>query len=174
MTTLKSYVFMITRLLHNIGDLDHVNYNTREEIAACEDLLTFDGVYRNVYENRDILKGKQVILFVMGDYVGKDNSFDRGMPLEQLCTWKEIEELVKELGCEVGWHTWSHRNLKKLSDDEVRKEVTPPFPMDSFAYPHGRYDKRVIRIVKEVGFARAYGAGKYCGGTHFEIKRRYL
>ena len=67
---------MSFRLLHNVGDINHPNYTSREKILNCNDVLTFDGIYRNVYENKEILKGKKVIFFVMGDFMGKDNSFD--------------------------------------------------------------------------------------------------
>lgn len=67
---------MLWRLAHNIGDTIHSNYNTREQILNCQDPIGFDGIYKNVYENRDVLKEKVGIFFVMGDYMGKDNTFD--------------------------------------------------------------------------------------------------
>ena len=57
------------RLAHNIGNEDHPNYHTREEILACDDPIGFDGVYRNVYENQDVLEGKSGIMFVMGNFL---------------------------------------------------------------------------------------------------------
>lgn len=131
------------------------NYNTREEILACSDPLSFDGIYLNVWENRDVLKGKDVILYVMGNYVGKDNSFDKPMPLEKYCDWNQIMDLVVNYGCKLGWHTWSHPDLRTLSDEELAREVKPPFPMESFAYPYGYFDERVIKAVKAAGFKEA-------------------
>lgn len=146
------------RLLHNIGEIGHPNYNTREEIIRCKDPLGFDGIYRNVYENRDVLKGKSGILFVMGDYVGKDNTFDlKNVPrLEKYCTWGEILQICKEYDFEVGWHTYSHPDLTKLTKAELLKEVMPPFPMKYFAYPYGRFNDLVIEAVKFAGYERAY------------------
>lgn len=162
-----------TFLLHNIGHYNNSNYNTWREVKEAKGILTFDGVYRNVYDNKDLLKDKKVILFIMGDYVGKDNSFDKKMPLEYICDWNEIMELVYD-GAELGWHTWSHRDLRKLSDQELIKEVLPPFPMKYFAYPYGRVDKRVESVVKSLGYEAAFCAGKYGDGSQFQLKRPYL
>ena len=46
------------RLLHNIGDIRHSNYHTRDQILKSNEPLGFDGIYLNVYENKDILKEK--------------------------------------------------------------------------------------------------------------------
>ena len=163
-----------TYLLHNIGNLKNANYNTREEVLKAEGLLTFDGVYKNVWENRDVLEGKDVILFVMGDYVGKDNSFDTKMPLEELCDWNQIMDLVINYGCHLGWHTWSHRDITKLSYDEIRNEVTPPFPMDYFSFPYGKFNQSVYAATANAGFEYAFGAGKWGDGSRYQLKRKYL
>ena len=83
------------KLAHNIGNYIHPNYNTREQILACDEPIGFDGIYLNVYENQDVLKDKSGIMFVMGDYMGKDNRFDLAhVPaLEQYCDWPKVFEL---------------------------------------------------------------------------------
>lgn len=169
-----------TFVLHNIGKVDNnkrsvkANYTTREKIITSKGLLTFDGCYRNVYENRDILKGRDFILFLMPEFVGKDNSFDVGMPKEKFCTWKEIDKLVSDYGGKLGFHTNNHKDLTKLPNDEIEYEVTPPFPTKYFAYPHGKFDNRVIEYVKRAGYKYAFGAGHRHGKGNFRIKRDYL
>lgn len=162
------------KLLHNIGTENHPNYNTREQILACEDELGFDGIYRNVYENQDVLENKSGIFFVMGDYIGKDNSFDLpNVPkLEQYCTLAELNELCQKYDFEIGWHTYSHPDLTRLSKEEIIKEITPPFPMKSFAYPYGRYNDLVIECVKEAGYEKAYSVIN-TDGTQWTIPRPY-
>ncbi len=83
------------KLAHNIGDYNHPNYNTREQILACNEPIGFDGIYLNVYENQDVLKDKSGIMFVMGDFMGGDNHFDLAhVPaLERYCTWEQVYEL---------------------------------------------------------------------------------
>lgn len=169
------------KLAHNIGNHKHSNYNTREQILACNDPIGFDGIYLNVYENQDVLKDKSGIMFVMGDFMGKDNSFDLAhVPaLEKYCTWEQVYELCAKYNFKLGWHTWTHRDLTKLSRDEIMEEVTPPFPMHYFAYPYGTYNDLVIECVKEAGFKMAYSVHQGSKNPHepdynFKIYRSYI
>lgn len=168
-------------LAHNIGEIQHSNYHTRAQVKECFDPIGFDGVYKNVYDNMDVLVNKSGVFFIMGDYIGKDNSFDlANVPkLEKYCTWDEIIEMTKKLDFKIGWHTWSHPDLTTLSNEEIIKEITPPFPMNYFAYPYGRYDDRVVELVKNAGFKLAYsvtqGSTNHNDPNHnFKIYRRYL
>lgn len=160
-------------LCHNIGERHNSNYNNRNEIAACPFSLSFDGIYRNVFFNQDVLRGKDVTLFVMGNYVGKDNSFDVGQKPEKYCTWEEIDYLVEQYGFHLGWHTWSHPDLTQLSDEQVIKEITPPRPMKYFAYPYGNVDERVAKLVEESGYEAAWSVTQG-DGSQFQKRRQYL
>jgi len=150
------------KLAHNIGLIQHPNYNTREQILACDDFIGFDGIYKNVYHNQDVLVSKKGIMFVMGDFVGGDNAFDLpNVPrLEEYCTLEEVFELCDKYQFELGWHTWSHRDLTKLDKDEIMLEVTPPMGLNIkyFAYPYGIFNDLVVECVKEAGYEKAYSA----------------
>ena len=72
-------------------------------------------------------------------------------------------ELVSE-GFEIGAHGVSHKLLWKLSPEAVSEEVSPckPFLEDivgsevgMFAYPCGRYDANVVRVLKKAGYRGA-------------------
>jgi peptidoglycan/xylan/chitin deacetylase (PgdA/CDA1 family) len=145
-------------LAHNIGNINHSNYHTRKQILDCPHPIGFDGIYYNVYDNQDVLKNKSGILFVMGNYIGKDNSFDlEYVPkLEKYCTWHQLEELVDKYDFELGWHTWNHPDLTTLNREQIINEITPPLPMKYFAYPYGSYNQLVIDCVKEVGYEQAW------------------
>jgi hypothetical protein len=173
-------------LLHNIGQKPAGpaagNYNSVEQISEFLDRnptapLSFDGVYLNVWENRkliDMFCYSAPILFVMGNVIGGNNSFDRPMPPEKYCDWWHLMDLVTNYDCLLGWHTWSHHNLCELSDKEVLYEVTPPFPMKYFAYPYGDVNERVEKIVRSVGcYVDAYSVVQGHGGP-FQRKREYL
>lgn len=140
-------------LFHNIGNVNNRNYHKREQFLGIKDsVVTFDGIYRNVWENRDVIRtlldnNNKVILFVSTGFVGGNNMFDI-MPYEQFATWDQIMELVM-MGCKLGHHTITHRDLTKLNDDELEKEIKPPFNMDYFAYPYGYFNDRVINVVKK-------------------------
>lgn len=165
----------MTYLLHNLTKnyCPNNNYNDVSDLAGRDGLFTFDGIYQNVYENREHLKGKQLIFFVMGDYVGKDNRFDVGMPREKLCDWNEIIEMVTELKAGLGWHTWSHRDLTTLPYEEIVKEITPPFPMKYFAYPYGRFNDAVLQAVKDAGYEEAWSVVQG-DNSQFQRLRSYL
>jgi peptidoglycan/xylan/chitin deacetylase (PgdA/CDA1 family) len=161
-------------ILHNIGPHKHnSNYNTIEEILAHDGPISFDGVYRSVYKYRQALKGKDITLFVTGYYVGKDNAFDEGQPLEEFCNWNEIMEIVKVTGAKIGWHTWNHLDLTKWPRELIREQVTPPIPMDYFAYPYGKFNDMVIEEVKRAGFKKAYSVTEG-DGSDYKLKRKYL
>lgn len=90
---------------------------------------------------------------------------------KEYMNWNQIKELYKK-GFEIGNHTGHHKNLTKLSPDDIRKEISYvdakckefgiPKPI-SLAYPGNRYDTISQRIVKEMGYqyARAGGAKYY-------------
>ena len=169
------------KLAHNIGNIRHPNYNTRQQIIDCEDEIGFDGIYRNVYVNQDCLIGKKGIMFVMGDFFGKNNEFD--LPhvpqLEDYCTLEEVKELCQKYDFELGWHTWSHRDLTKLSKDEIMYEVKAPFECKYFAYPYGTYNQLVIDCVKEAGYEKAYSViqgtlNPYDIDAEYKIYRNYI
>lgn len=156
-------------LVHNIGEGRSTNYSTADKIQKAKGLLTFDGVYRNVWEHKHLLEGKDVILFVTGNYVGHDNSFDCFMPRERFCDWNQIMEMALA-GAKIGWHTYQHIDLRKLTREELVKEITPPFPMESFAYPYGYFNELVIDVVKECGYKNAYTV--FAGDdSDYQIKR---
>jgi peptidoglycan/xylan/chitin deacetylase (PgdA/CDA1 family) len=129
--------------------------------------LTFDGVYKSVIDNKDILEGRDVIMFVMGKYIGGNNDFDEGRHYqESYCTLEDLE------GLKLGYHSWSHKDLTKLSDEELDEEVKPIFPTEHFAYPYGLFDERVINAVRKY---YKYGYSVDQGdNSDYQITRRYL
>lgn len=166
-------------LLHNIGDEDHPNYNTREEILNCNSFLTFDGVYLNVYKNRDILTHKKGIFFIVGSTLGGNNAFDLEFvpKLENYCTLSQIQEMCDEYDFEIGYHSWSHpRDIRKLSYKEKAMEIVNPWRelnIKYFAWPHGLWDEECIEIAKKCGYEKAWSVGE-TNESDFTIKREYL
>jgi hypothetical protein len=157
------------KLLHNIGDVQHINYNTREQIIACDNVLTFDGVYLNVFENRDVLKNKTGIFFIVENLIGKDNSFelDKVPKLEKYCDWYQIKILMNDCpNFFLGFHSKNHLSLEelnKLDDAQILDETTPSYEFEkfvykniasaqydnfSYAYPYGQFNQHLIEIVK--------------------------
>lgn len=166
-------------LLHQIGPrLYGSNFNEPEQIAACNEPISFDGVYTSIMAHTDILVGKDITLFPMGAYVGKDNSWDKGEPLSNFCTWNEIKWLAARLNAKVGFHSWTHPDLTLLSDDDAYREICPPvvpgLHFQFFAYPHGKVDDRIAALVRAAGYQDAYAAGPHGNGGAFQRRRSYL
>lgn len=75
-------------------------------------------------------------------------------------------------GWKVGYHTYSHYPVSRLSDEEARKELTPADPemlKVPFAYPYGNEDfvsERDERIVESLGYPCAYSCGAEMTGRY--------
>jgi peptidoglycan/xylan/chitin deacetylase (PgdA/CDA1 family) len=78
-------------------------------------------------------------------------------------------ELAREIradGHEIGNHTWSHPDLTRLGDQQVRNEIlrndallTPIIghsPRPLFRAPYGARDARVLRLANELGYTSIY------------------
>lgn len=162
-------------LLHNIGPRVNSNYNTAEEIMRSNGPISFDGVYENVFKNHKVLEGRNVFFFIMGNTIGLNNSFDKGMPLETFCDQDQIMWMVKKYDVNLGWHTWSHRDLTLLTDGQIITELTPPdwIPIKYFAYPYGNVNEKVASLVEKMGYEAAWSVSQG-DNSLFQINRKYL
>lgn len=77
---------------------------------------------------------------------------------------------IRELALtqEIGAHTLTHSDLRLLTPDQRREEITggkkwleetSGSPVKMFCYPRGLYDEAVVAAVKEAGFAGARTVG---------------
>jgi peptidoglycan/xylan/chitin deacetylase (PgdA/CDA1 family) len=128
--------------------------------------LTFDDAYQNVIINGlSIMKeyGFKATVFVVSDFVGKENLWDVNLGFRGFrhMGWKDLRYLVK-LGFEIGSHSHAHPDLTKISDSEVKEELSRSkntledklgVPVRFISYPFGRYSKRVKQIAQECGYS---------------------
>ncbi|OPL13836.1 MAG: hypothetical protein AVO38_12760 [delta proteobacterium ML8_D] len=100
-------------------------------------------------------------------------------------TWEEIREMVHSDLVSFGSHTVSHKILTTLTDDEINRElveskqrlineqaVDPSFI--PFCYPNGNYNKRIAKLVKDVGYSLAVttkNGWNTVESNPFELKR---
>lgn len=134
-----------------MSDLQAYKVVTMDEYDPSDSshvVITFDGVYENIYEYAlPILKkwGYPFELYVVGDHIGGDNAFDSVEPLTRFASLEQLEEMVTA-GGRLQWHTRSHRRLDSLQASDLVEELTIPvevsarFPaphLQWFAYPHG-------------------------------------
>lgn len=166
-------------LFHSIGPRYNSNWNTIDEVNAVHKNyhISFDGLYYSVYEHRHRLKGHLITVFVCGNHVGKDNEFDRNnLPNfrpDRFCTWDETFEFCKYTGARLGWHSWTHRDLTKLSDMDVAEELRAPVAMSLFAWPYGNVDERVAHLCRHMGYEEAWSVTQG-DGSRFQRNRKYL
>lgn len=153
-------------VFHKIVDKDPQNSeeHTIEQILAYEGEVTFDGAYSSLWKHRKVLGEKKPTLFVQGNTVGTPG----------VMTQKQIESL-KTLGWQLGWHTWSHRDLTELGPSELRDELNAPSWLVEpiFAYPYGNFSDMVIRYLKGFGYKKAYSTTQG-DNSEFSLHREYI
>lgn len=122
--------------------------------------ITIDDAYLSVYTEawpRLTEAGFPFTLFVASSPI------DRG--LSGYMSWEQIRELQSS-GVTIGSQTHTHPHMHRLSDEEVRAEISTSngrfikelgLRPELFAYPYGEYSQFVINAVKDAGFRAAFG-----------------
>jgi peptidoglycan/xylan/chitin deacetylase (PgdA/CDA1 family) len=110
--------------------------------------------------------GRFATIFVVTDYVGGTNAFDRpflSRPELPLVNWEELEALQR-LGWDIQAHGRRHRPLVRLEagvlEDEVAgsKQVLERRlgrPVDFLCYPYGAFDLATVAAVRRAGYLGA-------------------
>ena len=118
-------------------------------------VLTFDDGYRDTYEVVfPILKqhGFKSVLFIPATFVGERLS------------WEELREM-KASGMEIASHSYTHRDLGKMSTQEQAAEISKSkeildrfLQQDTryFCYPNSSYNQVTLRLLRENGFKLAF------------------
>ncbi len=111
--------------------------------------LTFDDGYKSILPavEEALKRGFQVIAYIVTDYVDKDGFLTR----------KDLKYLL-EIGCKIGSHTKSHKDLTQANEKELIKELKDSkeylennfgMEVDLFSFPYGKHNNHVINIVKK-------------------------
>jgi peptidoglycan/xylan/chitin deacetylase (PgdA/CDA1 family) len=122
--------------------------------------LTFDDGYSDVVEHALPILEKwnyPFEIFVIGDYIGKSNSYDRG--LEPVIACADLEQLKRAANslARLQWHSRSHPRLQSVPIDVLSHELDVPsyladmFPSPHFrwlAYPYGNHSDEVVNLAK--------------------------
>lgn len=97
--------------------------------------------------------------------------------------------MIKELsenGVDFGAHTINHFKLTEISDSEAEYQIVHSKrnlenilgkKIQSFSYPHGLYNEKIIEIVKNCGFTNAMSCiseSLTIKSSLFEIPRKYV
>jgi glycosyltransferase involved in cell wall biosynthesis len=146
--------------MHDLRSKKVVHLDEYDPQDPDQCVITFDGVYENVWKYAvPILKyfGYPFEMFIVGQYIGKDNQFDAPEPLAKFAS-KEILARMVQAGGRLQWHTWSHQLLPAPQSKETyERELSVPKDLRAlcpqgfkwFAYPHGKRDEAYISQVKQ-------------------------
>jgi peptidoglycan/xylan/chitin deacetylase (PgdA/CDA1 family) len=124
-----------------------------------EVVVTFDDAYENLFHHAlPVLRAHQIPfeVFVIGDRIGDWNDFDSGEPQTRHMSPQHLEDVGRS-GGRLQWHTRTHPEVSKLTDEDMEREMTVPerlrlrFPHPHFtwfSYPYGVHDDRAVSMAK--------------------------
>jgi peptidoglycan-N-acetylglucosamine deacetylase len=153
---LNNFQLLLTLLVFGIYMNASANHKTV--------VLTFDDSVKSHYDFVAPLLKKHG--FNATFFITEGFSFHKRKDLYM--TWSKIKELHDQ-GFEIGNHTKAHRNVKKLSSEQLRLSLSHiekqckkhgiPKPI-SFCYPSYVTDPKALSVLRDMGyrFARAGGA----------------
>lgn len=128
----------------------------RRPLPAHPVVVTFDDGYASaVREALPILRrnGQRATLFLQLGLLGRPGALTADMVREWLAA-----------GNELGDHTITHPDLRRTTDDRLRREISGSkdeleaefgVRVRTFAYPSGDYDDRAVAALRAAGFEAA-------------------
>lgn len=119
-------------------------------------IITFDDGWKNQYQHAFPILQKYnfpATFFVVVNQIG-GNLF---------MSWEQLKELLNN-GMEIGSHTMSHPNLKKLTSSQLIYEIENSktileknlnYQIKVFAYPYGIFDSKIVEAVRQANYKAA-------------------
>jgi peptidoglycan/xylan/chitin deacetylase (PgdA/CDA1 family) len=134
--------------------------------------ITFDDGYSSLYDYAFPLlvkSGTPATVFLVAQtliYEGKDVDWVDHGPTSPLATLnlEQVREM-KEAGISFGSHSYAHKDLVEMSEDEcerdlkISREILEDLlcgPIPFLAYPRGRHDERVRRSAARAGYTHCF------------------
>jgi peptidoglycan/xylan/chitin deacetylase (PgdA/CDA1 family) len=152
----KQMNYLSTHHYKTIALADLFNPKSPSNSAQKNIVITFDDGYKDVVsEAYPILRkyGFTATIFPIVDLVDKT----------WYMTWNDLW-LLQNAGWEIGSHTMSHLDLPSLSDNEAEFQIESSKKIleskmrrsiNSFCYPSGRFNEKILQLVKDAGYTRA-------------------
>ena len=167
-----------------VGDRSAAAVLSAEDLAVAPAfLVTFDDSTEDLYHHRAVLAARGVtgVVFVPASLIGRRNRWEWSMP------GRKIRHLaLDQLGClvqqgwEVGLHGCTHSDLTRLSDAELRAELTDGrrglasdlgVRVRWLSYPYGRVDERVAAAAIDAGLTAGFTLGSAVGNVPAPMAR---
>ena len=139
-----------TKGYHTISFADLAN--TGSALPLKPIILTFDDGYQDAFDHAFpalMAHHMTATFYIITGFVGKPN----------YATWDELQKMSGS-GMEMGAHTVHHLDLRKLPPAKQTQEIadsiqtiedTLHVPVQSLAYPAGRYIAETMKITKKTG-----------------------
>ncbi|MEX1212599.1 MAG: polysaccharide deacetylase family protein [Balneolaceae bacterium] len=176
----KRQMSLINRLgFTTITFIDYQLYLKGElSLPAKPIIITFDDGYLDTYDVATPILlefGMKAVVFVMGDRRHLRASWDEAGD-HDICPLMSDDQFrtLRNYGFEIGAHSMNHSDLSSLTNREIFHEVDTSKreiesvigePVHTFAYPYGRLDERVQKIVELAGFS--FACGVFSGSPSF-------
>jgi peptidoglycan/xylan/chitin deacetylase (PgdA/CDA1 family) len=156
-------------------------YAGKRALPSRPVVLTFDdgraGVLRNAAPVLH-LNGLPATAYVVTDWAdgGVIPGHER---YSDFLGWREIEEL-RSANFQIGSHTVTHRNLKRVSAKDLTEEVRVSRqrledrlgePIEHFSFPKGRAPRRAVSEVRRAGYRTAVVTGQRWNGRLARLHR---
>lgn len=138
-------------------------------------VVSFDDGFRTVYKNAAPIMRKYGIkgnIYIPTAYIGADEHF---------MTWKMIRELDQAGEFEMQAHTHNHVDIRCLCEQEMKKEIefskklfeeNLGYIPKAFCMPFGTYDRKSIKLLKQIGRFDYYLASFYGRLSEKKLKSR--
>ncbi|MBI3321450.1 MAG: polysaccharide deacetylase family protein [Candidatus Omnitrophica bacterium] len=143
--------------------------NVGRAVSPRSVILSFDDGFQGVWRDAAPIlaeRGLAATIFVVTDYVGKTNAFDRPFltgPELPLLRWDQLEAL-----CRLGWDIQSHGRrhypmvqlepralTEELEGSKRALEQRLGRSVDFFCYPYGVFDAQTVHAAASAGYAGA-------------------
>ncbi len=149
----------------SLSDLVHT-LSIKKDIIKKTVVLTFDDGFLSHYKNVFPILQKynyHATFFVSTGCLGSqmDNCENKPQPT---LDWPELLKMNKSSLIDIEPHGVTHNELDNLNNKQVKKEANQSKKeieerlnkkCDFFAYPRGKYNEKIIQILKEQGFKAA-------------------
>ncbi|NIK80202.1 polysaccharide deacetylase family sporulation protein PdaB [Paenibacillus castaneae] len=160
---LKRYFLIAVAIVFSIGiiyaERDNISVFASQQPAAIYSVPTNKNVIALTFDISWGDKRTEPILNVLKEKNVKQATFFLSSPWSQ--SHPEIVKKIQDAGFEIGSHGHKHDNYSKLTDDEIRKQITTAHTILSditgkqpnlIRLPNGDFDKRVLRIAEELHY----------------------
>jgi peptidoglycan/xylan/chitin deacetylase (PgdA/CDA1 family) len=181
------------RELLSLQENGYVCHNEPFAVKQNQVILTFDDGYEDFYLNVfPLLKEYDLpaILFICPNIIDNnleynwDKKYFVGQNNNKL-SWEQLSEMKDSGLVEIGAHTMNHPDLDTMPAAEAEKEIrTSKEILEKklgincryFAYPRGRFNKAVVKIVANSGFEYSFSTiyGSNTKKTNPHLLKRYM